>query len=218
MQYYNHSLLSYNHSQVIHSLPWEANSGSYFSRTIFEPLPKETTKYHCVSLSLSILHAHFRMIIYKNYICRQTVRRVAVLTCKQEQHSNCEGGCQTKVFLLQCNLSTDLLVFIKLKFLRILNFSQSFQEQVMTCSSCNYAIWERKKTGYSCTWIYFNIYFCITYFIWFMTSYTMRRIFGPSKVRRSPKLRGLRRSPELFARDNDFRVTVELLRYFGFLY
>ena len=123
-----------------------------------------------------------------------------------------------KVFLLQCNVNTDLLVFIKLKFLRILNFSQSFQEQVMTCSSCNYTIWERKKTGYSCTWIYFNIYFCITYFIWFMTSYTMRRIFGPSKVRRSPKLRGLRRSPELFARDNDFRVTVELLRYFGFLY
>ena len=40
-----------------------------------------------------------------------------------------------KVFLLQCNLSNDLLVFIKLKFLRILNFSQSFQEQVMTCSS-----------------------------------------------------------------------------------
>ena len=50
-----------------------------------------------------------------------------------------------KSFLLQCNLSTDLLVFIKLKFLRILNFSQSFQEQVMTCSSCNYTIWERKK-------------------------------------------------------------------------
>ena len=64
-----------------------------------------------------------------------------------------------KVFLLQCNVNTDLLVFIKLKFLRILNFSQSFQEQVMTCSSCNYNIWERKKTGYSCTWIYFNIYF-----------------------------------------------------------
>ena len=63
LQYYNHSLLSYNHSQVIHSLQWEANSGSYFSRTIFEPLPKETTKYHCVALSLSILHAHFRMII-----------------------------------------------------------------------------------------------------------------------------------------------------------
>ena len=62
LQYYNHSLLSYNHSQVIHSLPWEANSRSYFSRTIFQPLPKETAKY-CFALSLSILHAHFRMII-----------------------------------------------------------------------------------------------------------------------------------------------------------
>ena len=116
---------------------------------------------------------------------------MAVLTCKQEQHSNCEGGCQAKVFLLQCNLSTDLLVFIKLKFLRILNSSQSFQEQVMTCSSCNYNIWERKKTGYSCAWIYFNIYSCLTFLIWFMTSYTMRRTFVPSKVSKRPKLRGV---------------------------
>ena len=30
---------------------------SYISGTIFQPLPKETTKYHCVALSLSILHA-----------------------------------------------------------------------------------------------------------------------------------------------------------------
>ena len=45
-----------------------------------------------------------------------------------------------KSFLLQCNLSTDLLVFIKLKFPRILNFSQSFQKQVMTCSSCKYTV------------------------------------------------------------------------------
>ena len=150
--------------------------------------------------------------------CRQTVRRVAVLTCKQEQHSNCEGGCQTNVFLLQCNVNTDLLVFIKLKFLRILNFSQSFQEQLMTCSSCDYTIWERKKSGYSCTWIYFNIYFCITCLIWFMKSYTMRRTFVPSKVRRRPKLRGVRLSPYLFAKSTDFRLSVELHRYFEFLY
>ena len=118
-KYYNHSLLSYNHSQFIHSLPWEASSGSNFSRTIFQILPKETAKYHCFALALSILHSYFRMII----------------------------------FLLQRNLSTDLLVFIKLKFLRILNFSLSFQEPVMTYSSCSYTIWERKKTGYSCVWI-----------------------------------------------------------------
>ena len=124
-----------------------------------------------------------------NYIFGQTVRRVAVLTYKQEQQELRRR--MSKVFLLQCNLSTDLLVFIKLKFLRILNFSQSFQDQVMTCSSCNYTIWERKKTGYSHAWIYFNNYFCITYLIWFMTSYTMRRTFVPSKVSKRPKLRGV---------------------------
>ena len=63
LQCYIHSLLSYSHSQVIHSLPWEANSGSYFSRIIFQPLCKETAKYHCFALSLSIIHVHFRMII-----------------------------------------------------------------------------------------------------------------------------------------------------------
>ena len=124
----------------------------------------------------------------------------------------------SKVFLLQCNLSTDLLVFIKLKFLRILNFSQSFQEQVMTCSSCNYTIWERKKTGYSCAWIYFNIYFCITYLIWFMTSYTMRGTFLPIKVRRRPNLRVVRTVSLTFCKEHGLRVPVELHRYFGFLY
>ena len=121
---------------------------------------------------------------------------------------NCEGGCQTNVLLLLRNLSADLLIFIKSTFLRILNSSQSFQEQMMTSSSCNYTIRERKKQldGYSCTRIYFNIYLCITYFIWFMTSYTMRRTCVPRKVRRSTELRGVRRSPELFARSTDFRV------------
>ena len=123
-----------------------------------------------------------------------------------------------KSFLLQCNLSTDLLVFIKLKFLRILNSSQSFQEQVMTCSSCNYNIWERKKTGYSCAWIYFNIYFCITYLIWFMTSYTMRRTFLSIKVRRRPNLRVVRTFSLTFCKEHGLRVPVELHRYFGFLY
>ena len=103
-------------------------------------------------------------------------------------------------FLLQCNLNANLLVFLKLKFLRNLNSLQSFEEQVMTCSSCNYTVRERKKTGYSWTWIYFNIYLCMVYFIWFMTSYTMRRTCVPCKIRRSPKLRGVRRSPEFFAR------------------
>ena len=42
----------------MHSLLW-----SCFSGTIFHPFPKETTKYHCVALSLSILNAHFFRII-----------------------------------------------------------------------------------------------------------------------------------------------------------
>ena len=44
---------------TIRSKPW-----SYFSGTIFQPLPKGTSKYHCVALSFSILHTHlFRMTI-----------------------------------------------------------------------------------------------------------------------------------------------------------
>ena len=34
---------------------------------------------------------------------------------------------------------------------------------------------KEKETGYFGTWIFFNIYLCIAYFIRFMTSYTMRR-------------------------------------------
>ena len=37
----------------------------YLSRTIFQPLPEETAKCHCVALSLSILQTHFfTMIIF----------------------------------------------------------------------------------------------------------------------------------------------------------
>ena len=132
---------------------------------------------------------------------------MAVLTCKREQHSNCEGGCQTKIFLLQRNLNTDLLAFIKLKFLRIRNSSISFQEPVMTFHVVITLSEEGKSwTQLSCTWIYFNIYLCITDFIWFITSYTMRETSVPRKVWMSTKLRGLQRSPELSARSTEFCV------------
>ena len=39
-----------------------------------------------------------------------------------------------------------------------------------------------------------------------MTNYTMSRTCVPRKVRRSLKLRGMQRSPELFARSTDIRV------------
>ena len=44
--------------------------------------------------------------IHTSLHCRQTVRRVAVLTCKQEQHSNCEWGCQTFSY---CNVIWALI-------------------------------------------------------------------------------------------------------------
>ena len=144
-QYYNHSLLSYNHSHVYIVYHGKQTLEVTFLEQSFSLYLKKLQNI-IVLLYLSVFYMHTSEWKFgKNYICKQTARRVAVLKCKQEQHSNCEEGYQTKVFLLQCNLSNDLLVFIKLKFLRILNFSQSFQEQVMTCSSCNYTIWERKK-------------------------------------------------------------------------
>ena len=94
----------------------------------------------------------------------------------------------------------------------------SFQEQVMTRSSCNYTIWERKKLDTAAPEFVSIIIFCITYFIWFMTIYMMRRTFVSTKVSRSTKLHDVRRSPELFAMITDVCVPVELHRYFGFLY
>ena len=91
---------------------------------------------------------------------------MAVLTCTQEQYSNCEGRCQTKVFLLRRNLNPDLSVFIKLKFLRVLNSSQSFQETVMMCWSCIYTIWERKKKLDTAVQEFISI-FIFTSPIWF---------------------------------------------------
>ena len=134
-QYYNHSLLSYNHSHVYIVYHGKQTLEVTFLEQSFSLYLKKLQNI-IVLLYLSVFYMHTSEWKFcKNYICKQTARRVAVLKCKQEQHSNCEEGCQMKVFLLQCNLSTDLLVFIKLRFLRILNFSQSFQEQVMTGSS-----------------------------------------------------------------------------------
>ena len=100
-------------------------------------------------------------------------------------------------FLFQRNLNTHFWVFIKLKFLGILNSSQSFEEQVMTCSNCIYTIWEKKLDAALREFISIFIFIYLS-FTRFMTSYTMRRTCVPRKVRRSPKLRGLWRSPELF--------------------
>ena len=69
------------------------------------------------------------------------VRRGAglVLTHQREQPIKCKGRCQKRR-----DLNIDLLVVIKRKFLRILNYLQSFQEHVVTFSSV-ITLSERKK-------------------------------------------------------------------------
>ena len=69
--------------------------------------------------------------------------------------------------------------------------------------------WDRSG-GHSCTWICFNIYISITYFIWYTARYTMRRTHVPPNVTRSAKLRDAQRSKLAF-RDTDFRVQVNLI-------
>ena len=105
-----------------------------FSRRIFQPLPKETAKYHffCFISQYSTCTLHFIVGRLSGGWQYSHANKSNTVTAKEDVRQ--------KVFLLQCNVNTDLLVFIKLKFLRILNFSQSFQEQLMTCSSCNYTI------------------------------------------------------------------------------
>ena len=183
LQCYNHRLLSYNDNQGIHSLPWEANSGvTFLGQLIIQLLSKEIAKYHCIALSPSILYA----LVQNNDFIRITFVGRLLSGGWQYSHGNESNTVTAKEDvkpMLQCNLNTDLLVFIKLKFLRILNFLHSFQEQVMMCSSCNYTIWERKKSGYSCTWIYFSIYLCITYFFRFMTSCKVRRTVRSGRAR-----------------------------------
>ena len=67
-------------------------------------------------------------------------------------------------FLFQRNLNTHFWVFIKLKFLGILKSSQSFEEQVMTCSNCNYTIWEKKN------WmqLYLNLFPCLSLHVYLL--------------------------------------------------
>ena len=65
--------------------------------------------------------------------------------------------------------------------------------------------------GYSCTWICFNTYISIIYFIWCTARYTMKRTRVPSNVTRSTKLRGTQRSPELTFRSMDFPLPEDLI-------
>ena len=108
-------------------------------------------------------------------------------------------------------MNIDLLVFIKQKFLRILNYSQSFQEQVVTFSSVIILSEKEKNTEYSCTWIYLNIFLYIVYFIWCIVRYKVRQTLVPRNVTRSTKLRGAQHAPGLALKNKEFRSPRNLI-------
>ena len=110
------------------------------------------------------------------------------------KQNNCKGGCQKKFFM-------EFVTW----FVRILNYSQSFQEQVMAFSSVIILSEKEEKTEYSCTWIYLNIFPSIVCFIWCTVRYTVRQTLVPRNVTRSTKLRGAERAPELVLRSTEFR-------------
>ena len=205
LQCYNHSLLSYNHSQVIYNLPWESNSGVTFFGQSFSLYLKELQNIF-VALSYTLLQND-------NFI---SIKFVGRLLSGGWQYSlaNESNTATAKEDVKQKFSCSDVNWTLISWFLSSSTFSESsttHSHSKMTCSSCNYTIWERKKTGYSCTWIYFSIYLCITYFIWFITSYRMRQTCVPCKVRRSPKLHRVRHSPRLFTRSTDFCVPETLI-------
>ena len=75
--------------------------GSY-SRINFQPLDGNCNIIALLHLPV-YLHTSSKWRFYNNCICRvceQIIRRGSgiVLTHKREQHSNCERGCQKKVF------------------------------------------------------------------------------------------------------------------------
>ena len=65
--------------------------------------------------------------------------------------------------------------------------------------------------GCSCTWISFNIYLSIIYFISYMARYTTRQTRVPPNVTRSTELREAQRYPELAFRGKDFHVPAKLI-------
>ena len=119
LQYYNYSLLSYNHSQIIQSLLQEANSGvTLLGQSFSLYLKKHQDAIMLLYPSVFHIHTSSEQQFYKNYICGQTiVTLVAVL------HANESKTVTVNVFPLRRNRNTDLLVLTKLKFLRILNSS-----------------------------------------------------------------------------------------------
>ena len=103
------------------------------------------------------------------------------------------------------------MVFIKPKFLRILNYSESFQGQFVTFSSVIILSEKEKNTEYSSTWIYSNIFLSVVHFIWCTARYMVRQTLVPCNVTRSTKLRGALHSPELVLRSMEFQSPENLI-------
>ena len=72
-----------------------------------------------------------------------------------------------KVYYINFRRDLNIIFWFlsSVKFLRTLNYSQLFQEQVAIFSSV-IILSEKKNTEYSCTWIYFNIFLSMIYLIW----------------------------------------------------
>ena len=64
---------------------------------------------------------------------------------------------------------------------------------------------------YSRTWICFNIYLSIIYFIWYMARYTMKPTHVPPNIARSTKLQGAQCSRDLAFRRMNFCVPENLI-------
>ena len=99
LQYYNHSFLSYNYSQFIHSFPWEANFGVAFLGQSFSLyLRKLQNIIMLLYLSVFYMYTSSKWQFFK-YIFRQTIVRRMAIHASESYTANCEGECQTEVFL-----------------------------------------------------------------------------------------------------------------------
>ena len=73
-----------------------------------------------------------------------------------------------------------------------LTMKTSEEHQYFLMSPCQWGC----SDWYSCTWIWFNIYLPVIYFIWYTVRYTMRQTGVTTNVTRSTKWWGAQCSPE----------------------
>ena len=128
-----------------------------------------------------------------------------------------------KVFCRICNVIWTLIFWFlsSANFLRTLNYSQSFREQVVMFSSV-IILSEKKNTEYELYLNLFQHFPFIIYLIWSTVSYTVRQTLLLRNVTRNTKLLlrniisnaklwGTQRSPELSLRSTDFSSPENLI-------